>query len=58
MELSGVKWLESLHEDIIQGDIQSIGDSKREIFEDLVSTIIGRHKGIIQGPLEADLPKE
>lgn len=56
--LCGVERLQSVVLDISDGDVQTISDSLRQVVEDLVTTVVGRHEWVVQGPLEAHLTHE
>lgn len=53
-----IEGLETVILDVGDGDVKTIGDSYGQVVEDLVTTILGGHEGVVQGPLETDLAHE
>lgn len=53
--LHGVKSPDSMHRDLINGDVESICNGNRKDLEDLATSIKTHDKGVIERPLKSDL---
>lgn len=56
--LGGIERLQAVVLDVADRDVETICNSLGQVVEDLATTVVLRHEGVVQWPLEANLAHE